>query len=67
MINELKLQISKFIETCDNELLINEARELLNCKGWWSNALKSADDSFHLIRTEKIFVDYREQKMKLSL
>ena len=64
MINELKLQLNKFIDTCDNELLINEARALLVCKSWWCNALKTSDHSFYLMRTEQLFVDYRENKTK---
>ncbi len=63
MINELKLQLNRFIESCDNELLRNEALEILTCKTWWTSAIKNTNNSFGLIRTEKIFTDYRENSI----
>lgn len=63
MVNELKIQMDKFIDSCNNQLLIDEARYILSPKVWWCNALKNSDHSMYFIRTEEIFKQHREKKI----
>ena len=65
MINEFTKQLQRFIDTSNNNLLVNEAREMLHCATWFLSPSTFA--SHHsAVRTEKIFAEHRKEKKSKS-